>query len=108
MSRTGPGGEPPRRLRLRDLRNLGPASEAALAAAGVTTPEQLDDLGAAAAYRLVLEHGHPPHTTLLWALAGAVLDIHWRALPAAVRAGLRAELDQDPDADARPVGQPRT
>jgi DNA transformation protein len=83
--------------RLRDLRNLGPVSEAALTAAGVTTPQQLDELGPAAAYRLLLEHGHRPHTTMLWALAGALLDLDWRDLPADLKTQLLAEATQTPD-----------
>ena len=82
--------EPPRRLR--DLRNLGPASEQALVRAGIRTPEQLDEVGAAAAFRRLAEAGTPHLTRVfLWALAGALLDVDWRELPAGVKADLERE-----------------
>lgn len=83
------------RTRLRDLRNLGPASEAALTAVGITAPEQLEDLGPAGAYRKLLQHGHPQHRTMLWALAGAVLDLDWRDVPADLKQQLLAEIEKD-------------
>ncbi len=39
-----------------------------LEAAGVSTPEQLDELGAVEAYRRVVEAGGHPSLNLLWAL----------------------------------------
>jgi DNA transformation protein len=78
--------------RIRDLRNLGPASEQALARVGIRTPEQLDELGAAAAYRRLVDAGTPNVTrTYLWALAGALLDVDWRELPP----GEKAALERD-------------
>lgn len=87
-----------RPVRVRDLRNLGPVTERELAGIGVTTPDQLDELGAVPAYRALLETGRPPHTMLLWALAGALLDLDWRDLPPELRAGLLAEAAGDPPA----------
>lgn len=88
-------GQPKRPARLRDLRNLGPASEAALTAAGVTSPEQLDDIGPAQAYQRLLRNGHPPHRTMLWALAGALLDLDWRELPTELKTQLLDECGHE-------------
>ncbi len=78
--------------RLRDLRNLGPRSEQLLAEVGIGTPEELDEVGAAEAYRRLTEAGIPGLTrTMLWALAGALLDLDWRELPPGVRAELERE-----------------
>ena len=80
------------RVRLRDLRNLGPASERALHAVGIETPEQLDELGPAAAYVRLREADSRVSRTFLWALAGAALDLDWRELPDQVKADLLREV----------------
>lgn len=87
--------EPKRPARLRDLRNLGPASEAALIAAGVTSPEMLDDIGPTQAYQRLLRNDHPPHRTMLWALAGALHDLDWRDLPAGLKTQLLDEIEHE-------------
>ena len=91
--------------RLRDLRNLGPASEAALVGVGITTPEQLDRVGAAEAYRWLADAGSPGLSlTMLWALAGALLGLDWRAVPAELKETPRADAGVTPRArrSARP------
>lgn len=91
---------------LRDLPNLGPASEHALRSVGIDTPEQLDAIGAVEAYRRVRVAGIWPQTSrnLLWALAGALLDVDWRELSPALRASLLHELEA---ADAIELVNPR-
>lgn len=79
-------------MRLRDLRNLGPASERMLQEAGIDSPEQLDALGAVEAYRRAVAAGGRPSLNLLWALEGALLDLDWRALPAEHKEQLLTEL----------------
>lgn len=43
------------------IRNLGPASDTAYARAGITSAEELADLGPDAAYERLLRHGARPH-----------------------------------------------
>jgi DNA transformation protein and related proteins len=43
------------------IRNLGPATEASFAKAGITSAEELQALGAHEAYRRWLQAGLPPH-----------------------------------------------
>ncbi len=81
-------------VRLRDLRNLGPASERMLEAAGIRTPEQLDELGSVEAYRRVVDSGGHASMNLLWALEGALLGLDWRELPARRKQELRTALGQ--------------
>ena len=85
-------GPPPRRLR--DLRNLGPASERMLHDAGIRTPERLDQIGAAEAYRRALAAGARPSLNFLWSLEAALLDLDWRELPAGRKAQLQAEIER--------------
>ena len=78
--------------RLRDLRNLGPASEQMLLAAGVNDPDELDRLGAAEAYRRAVAAGGRPSLNFLWSLEAALLDLHWSDLPPERKARLRREV----------------
>jgi DNA transformation protein and related proteins len=78
--------------RLRDLPNIGPASERMLAAAGIETPAELDRLGAVEAYRRVLDAGCPPTLNLLYALEATLLGLDWRDLPVDRKEQLRRDL----------------
>jgi DNA transformation protein len=80
--------------RLRDLPNLGPASEAMLVAAGISTPDDLDRLGAVEAYRRAVESGAPRHTMLLWSLDAALLGVDWRDVPLDRRREISAEAER--------------
>ncbi len=75
------------------LRGLGPASEQLLAAIGIDSAEELDEVGAVEAYRR-LRAGEVPGVTrvMLWALAAALLDLDWRELPDEVKQRLLREL----------------
>lgn len=78
--------------RIRDLRNLGPATERLLATVGITTPDDLHQAGAVDAYQRLVDTQPPRLTiTMLWALAGALLDIDWRDLPDHARRQLRQQ-----------------
>ena len=69
-------------VRLRDLRNLGARSEAQLHAVGVTSAEQLDDIGPEAAYRRLRERfGGAISPVYLYALEAALLDVTFTDLP---------------------------
>ena len=70
------------------MRNLGPACEADLAAAGVHTAEQLKKIGVKDAFvRLLIARRQAGKSTkccnaaYLYALHGAIHDIDWRNLP---------------------------
>ena len=74
------------------LRNLGPVTAERLLAVGVRTLAELDALGAVEAYRRV-KAAYPRDTTLvcLYALQGALWDVHWAHLLPDVKAQLKAE-----------------
>jgi DNA transformation protein len=66
---------------LADLRNLGPKSQALLAAGGITSFEQLRRLGAVQAYARVKASGvNNASLNLLWALEGALSGEHWQVV----------------------------
>lgn len=60
------------RLRIRDLRNLGPRSESQLASVGITTVQQLRERGAVEAYLALRRAGLTRSLNALWAMAGAL------------------------------------
>ena len=78
--------------RLRDLPNLGPASERMLVAAGIDTPEELDRLGSLEAYRRAIAAGGRPSLNFLWSMEAALLDLDWRDLPEKRKQELRDAL----------------
>jgi DNA transformation protein len=75
------------------LRNLGPKSAKALAAAGISTREELERLGAVAAYARVKAHDPQfASLNLLWALAAGLEGRDWRSLTRPEKDALLAAL----------------
>lgn len=60
------------RLRIRDLRNLGPGAEQRLAAIGIDTVAALRERGAVGAFLALKAAGQSPTLNFLWALHGAL------------------------------------
>ncbi len=76
------------------LRNIGPKTMARLAAIDIHDLADLRRLGALAAYRR-LKFRFPRDASLnaLYALEAALLDCHWRDLPAARKVELKRALE---------------
>lgn len=75
------------------LRNLGPATEAAFARAGITSAEQLQALGADAAYLRLLQAGERPHFIGYYVLVMALQGRPWNDCKGAEKAALRTRFD---------------
>lgn len=75
------------------IRNLGPASDAAFARAGITSADQLRDLGADTAYALVLAAGSKPHFIGYYALVMGLMGRPWNDCHGAEKAELRKRFD---------------
>ena len=83
---------PPRELA--SLKNLGPKSQALLAAAGITSFEKLRQLGAVRAYARVKASGvNKASLNLLWALEGALSSEHWQVVAREHRLSLLLALE---------------
>ncbi len=75
------------------LKNLGEKSADMLVNVGITSPQQIEDLGAVAVYKRLREHHHVSRV-MLWALQGALMDIPYNQLPDDIKQDLLYELDR--------------
>jgi len=75
------------------IRNLGPASDAAFARAGITSADQLRDLGADVAYARILAAGSKPHFIGYYALVMGLMGRPWNDCRGAEKAELRKRFD---------------
>jgi DNA transformation protein and related proteins len=71
------------------IRNLGPKSAAMFARAGITSAEEIEALGAVAAFRRLKASGARPSVTMLYALAAGLSGRDWTFLTPDERADLR-------------------
>lgn len=81
---------------LLELRNLGKTSVRWLHAIGVHTKDQLLDRGPVDVYQSVKARGFNANRVLLYALQGAILDVHWNDLNPDLKSQLLAEAEQNP------------
>lgn len=77
-----------------DLRNLGKTSVQWLRATGIHSAEELRRRGPVAAYCAVRARGFRASRTLLFAIAGALQDIHWNQLDPNYKQQLLQELEK--------------
>ena len=82
------------KLRLRDLKGLGPKSEASLQEIGISSPDELKRVGAVRAFINLRQRATvKPSLNFLYAMVGALEDRHWREIAETERTRLFAELD---------------
>jgi len=79
--------------RLGDLPNLGPRSIEWLSAAGITSPERLQELGAVRAFVRARARNPGVSLNLLWALEGALTGRRWQDVAETDRASLLMALE---------------
>jgi DNA transformation protein len=80
---------------LLQLKNLGMASVNILHAVGINTYSDLSHTGAVEAYRKIRARHINVSKVMLYALQGALMDIHWNELPSDLKARLVAEAETD-------------
>ena len=76
------------------LRNLGKTSVQWLRATGIHTAEELRRRGPVAAYCAVRVRGFRASRSLLFAIAGALQDVHWNKLDPEYKQQLLQQLEQ--------------
>ncbi|MCU9846486.1 TfoX/Sxy family protein [Defluviimonas sp. WL0024] len=73
--------------------NLGPASEAAFARAGIGSAEEIEAMGADAAYLRLLQSGTRPHFIGYYVLVMGLQGRPWNDCAGAEKQALRARFD---------------
>ena len=76
------------------LKNLGMASVNILHAIGVNSYEDLTEVGAVEAYHRIKSRGINVSKVMLYALQGALMDVHWNDLTPELKAQLVEEAEQ--------------
>jgi hypothetical protein len=75
------------------IRNLGPAYEAACARIGITSAQELRDLGADDTYALLLKSGMKPHFIGYYVLVMGLQGRPWNDCKGKEKAALRIRFD---------------
>ena len=75
------------------IRNLGPASDAAFARAGIHTADELRALGPDKAYAMLLETGTRPHFIGYYVLVMGLQGRPWNDCKGKEKAALRVKFD---------------
>ncbi|MFD0915254.1 TfoX/Sxy family protein [Pseudahrensia aquimaris] len=79
--------------KIRNIRNLGPATEEMLAEVDIHSEEELREIGAVAAYqRMVFRFGRNVSLNALYAMAAGLEDVDWRALDSETKQRLRDSI----------------
>ena len=78
---------------LQHLKNLGKTSAQWLHAVGIHSLSDLRRLGAVDAYRAVRTRGFRASKVLLYAIEGALQDVHWNDIPAERKEALNKQLE---------------
>ena len=79
---------------LMHLKNLGVASVNILRAVGIGSVEDLRSLGAVETYTRIKRRGINVSKVMLYALEGALIDVHWKDLEPNLKSRLVLEADQ--------------
>lgn len=82
-------------IAVRDLKNIGPQSAKWLAAVGIHTRKDLSNIGAVNAFRLMRGHGYNVTPVMLYALQGALMNLHWNRIPSKLKDDLRNRARAD-------------
>ncbi len=75
------------------IRNLGPASDKSFARAGISSADELRELGADSAYARLLAAGTQPHFIGYYALVMGLQGRPWNDCQGAEKAALRKKFD---------------
>lgn len=80
---------------LLELKNLGMATVNILHAIGINTYAELRRVGAVDAYRRIKARKINVSKVMLYALQGALMDVHWNDLPPDLKQQLVTEAEQE-------------
>ncbi|MEO1551128.1 MAG: TfoX/Sxy family DNA transformation protein [Pseudomonadota bacterium] len=75
------------------IRNIGPAMEQSFHAVGITSADEIEEMGADAAYQKLLAGGHRAHFIAYYALVMGLQGRPWNDLDADEKASLRKRFN---------------
>jgi len=82
---------------LSSLKNLGTASINILHAIGIKSRQDLQRMGSVNTYLKIKARGIRVSKVMLYALEGALLNVHWKELDAGIKTRLLAEAENQED-----------
>jgi DNA transformation protein len=80
--------------KLSDLKNIGPKTEKWLNEFEIYTLEDLENYSPVTLYQILRSNGYDVNMIFVYALQGAIMDLHWNELPKDIRDQLKQELDE--------------
>ncbi|HZG56244.1 TfoX/Sxy family protein [Paenibacillus sp.] len=86
------------------IRNMGDVGARWLASVGITTLEELAAVGSVEAYWRIREKHDGVNIVALYAMEGALLDMHWNELPPEVKDALHEQVGYRPKTKRTKVG----
>ena len=78
--------------RLSRLKNIGKVSEQWLNSIDIYTKEDIEEFGPIVIYNLLKANGYNVSLVMVYALQGAIMDLHWKDIPKDLKEELKAEL----------------
>ncbi|MCY3780573.1 MAG: TfoX/Sxy family DNA transformation protein [Chloroflexi bacterium] len=85
---------------LQSLKNIGAVSAEKLLGVGISSREQIEELGAVTVFQRLRER-YPVSMNMLWALQGALLDLPYYLIPKEIKDALLEELSNDENSGDR-------
>ena len=79
--------------RLSNLKNIGEVSEKMLNSIDVFTKEDILELGPVTIYFILKSRGFDVSMNMVYALQGAIMDLHWNELPSDVKNDLIEQVE---------------
>ena len=86
---------------VKDLINIGPKTARLLQEIGISTKKELMDMGPVMAYKILQHRFRGVNVIALYALYGAVHDIHWNSISPQIKKQLRNQAKDMLDVDLK-------
>ncbi len=84
---------------LKKLKNLGDVSVKMLNSVDIFTKADLEKLGAVNVYHILKAQGYEASSIMVYALYGAINNLHWNEIPDSVKKELKKEINNSPFED---------
>jgi len=79
--------------KLSHLKNIGPKSEMWLNDFDIYTKEDIERYGPVTLYHILKSNGYDVNMIFVYALQGALMNLHWNELPKEIKDNLKNEIN---------------